>query len=148
MELICDRDISMAQIFQCLVEVGEPPHVENLNSFQGSESLETLSRKVLETKLCKGLGIKADEVSCVFWKLFDRIEPVRLAHFGIEEANKGDTGVTQKEVVDTRKGLKKANKAEAPTVSSFVFRLKYIYFFSLLNTCIRQGLLSGKTKKG
>ena len=133
MELICDRDISMAEIFQCLAEVRESPHVENLNSFQGSESLETLSREVLETKWCKGLVIKADEVSCVFRKLFDRIELVRLAHFRIEEANKGDTGVKQKEVVDTRKGVKKANKAEAPTVSSFVFRLKYIYIYISLS---------------
>ena len=43
MELIFDRDIWMAQIFQCLVEVWESPHVENLNTFQESESLETLS---------------------------------------------------------------------------------------------------------
>ena len=121
MELICDRELSMAQICQCLVEVRESPHVENLNSFQGSESLETLSREVLETKLCKGLGIKADEVSRVLGKPFDRIELVRLAYFGIEEGNKGDTGVRWKEVVDTGKGVKKAKKAEASTV-------KYIFF--------------------
>ena len=98
----------MAQIFQCLVEVPESPHVENLKSFQGGESLKTLSQKVLETKLCKSLGIKAEEVSCVFGKPFDRIELVRLAHFGIQEANKGDTGVKRKDVADTGKGVKKA----------------------------------------
>ena len=50
--------------------------------------------------------------------MFDRIELVHLANFGIQEANKGDTGVKRKDVVDTGRGVKKAKKAEAPTVSS------------------------------
>ena len=107
----------MAQIFQCLVEVRESPHVDNLNSFQGGESLETLSREVLETKLCKSLGIKAEEVSRVFGKPFDRVELVRLAHFGIQEANKEDADVKRKDIADTGKGVKKAKKADAPAVS-------------------------------
>ena len=48
MELICDRELSMAQIVQCLVEVRESVRIENLNYFQGDESLETLSRDVLD----------------------------------------------------------------------------------------------------
>ena len=53
--------------------------------------METLSHEELETKLWKSLGVKADEVSHMFWELFDRVELIRLAHFAIKEANKGDT---------------------------------------------------------
>ena len=68
MELMCNKELSMSQVFESLVKVREAPYVERLNYFKHYESLEsindqTLSREALETKLLKSLGIKAEEVA-------------------------------------------------------------------------------------
>ena len=126
MELACDKELSVEQIFKCLVKVRETAHVDVLNCFKRDESLESLSREELEKKLLKSLSVDTEEVSRVFGKPFDRIELVRLAHYAIEEANNGAVeGLKRKADQEPAKAPKKTKgTTDTPAVSV------YMYIFS------------------